>query len=305
VNESLRIARDVVIEIAKNAAMAVPAVRAWRLRRPRSSAAFSAGDKQLERFAFAPLRQLLRLGVAPNGRHIAEIGPGDYLASGLAMLAAGASSYTAIERFPGDYRGADARAWYGAMERHWPRFFPDIAWPDGLSARGFPDNCAERVEIIAEPIERLVPKRRFDIVCSFQVGEHVSDLDVFAQMHRRLLAPDGIAVHRVDFAPHDRWEAYGDPLTFLRPRDWVWRLMGSHRGLPNRHRHHEFVAAFEAAGLTVETVEIETFDRARIDRSNAAKLAPRFRRMPEESLAVSAAVYRCRPAASRSATISR
>jgi hypothetical protein len=110
-------------------------------------------------------------------------------------------------------------------------------------------------------------------------------------MHRRLLNAGGNAVHRVDFAPHDRWEAYADPLTFLHPPDWLWTLMGSHRALPNRFRHHEFCATFDAAGVTVVKAELESFDPQRIDRS---KLARRFREMPEDSLRIASAVYVCR-----------
>lgn len=287
--EAIRIARDVAVDVAKNAAMAVPAVRARRLHRPRATAAFDGEPAQLERYAFGPLRHLLRLGVELSGQHVAEIGPGDYLTSGFAMLAAGATSYTAIERFVGDYRGADAKAWYTSIERRWSEFFPGIPWPRDLSGPSFPESCAERVEVIARPIEEIDPQRRFDVLCSFQVGEHVTDLAAFARMHTRLMRPHGVAVHRVDFAPHDRWEAYADPLTFLRPPDWIWSLMGSRRGLPNRFRHHEFQRAFAEAGLVTQRVELERFPPGRVDRS---KLPPRFRSMPEESLEVSAAVYR-------------
>lgn len=283
--------RDVAVELAKNVSMAVPVVRKWRLRRPRTAQAFDGSDGLLERYAFAPLRHLLRLHGPLRGLSIAEIGPGDYLTSGFAMLGAGVASYTAIERFVGNYRGPVAKDWYRAIEKHWPSVFSEMTWPSELSGDSFPENCGDRVEVVDEPFERYQPRRRFDVVCSFQVGEHLSDIEVFAQMHRRILAPSGIAVHRVDFAPHGCWEAYPDPLTFLRMPDWLWTLMGSHRGSPNRHRHHEFRAAFDAAGLTVVKTELETFDPSRIERS---KLLRRFRDMPEESLVVASAVYVCR-----------
>jgi hypothetical protein len=288
-----RITRDVAVEIAKNASMAVPLVRTWRLRRPRTAAVFDGSDKHLERYAFAPLRHLLRLQGSIQGLSIAEIGPGDYLTSGFAMLAAGAASYTAIERFVGDYTGPVAKDWYRAIEARWPGTFAGMAWPDDLHAGWFPESYQGRVEVVDLPLEQYRPTRRFDVVCSFQVGEHLSDIEAFAQLHRHILAPGGIAVHRVDFAPHDRWEAHEDPLTFLRPPDWLWTLMGSHRGIPNRLRHHEFCAAFERAGLTVVKTELETFDPRRIDRS---RLAPRFRGMPEDSLRVASAIYVCRVA---------
>jgi SAM-dependent methyltransferase len=193
----------------------------------------------------------------------------------------------------GDYRGPVAKGWYRAIEMRWPHVFGEMPWPAVLHGNSFPEACGNRVEVVDAPFERYQPRRRFDVVCSFQVGEHLSDIESFARMHLRLLAPGGIAVHRVDFAPHDRWEAYPDPLTFLRPADWLWTLMGSHRGIPNRYRHHEFCAAFDAAGMTVVKAELETFDPKRIDWS---KLAGRFREMSEDSLRVASAVYLCRAA---------
>lgn len=292
-SSSARLTRDVAVDLAKNALMAVPFIRKWRLRRPRTAALFDDSDRQLERYAFAPLRHLLRLHGPVRGLSIAEIGPGDNLTSGFAMLAAGAASYTAIERFVGDYQGPVAKNWYRAIEMHWPSVFGEMPWPAELKGDSFPENCGDRVEVVDEPFEQYQPRRRFDIVCSFQVGEHLSDIKIFAQMQRRILAPGGIAVHRVDFAPHEHWRSYRDPLTFLRTPDWLWVLMGSHRAIPNRHRHHEFCAAFAEAGLTVVKAELETFDPSIINRS---KLLRRFREMPEESLRVASAVYVCRAA---------
>lgn len=177
-----------------------------------------------------------------------------------------------------------------------------MPWPAELHGETFPECCGDRVEVVGLPFEQYRPAKRFDVVCSFQVGEHLSDIEAFARLHRHILAPNGLAVHRVDFAPHDRWEAHEDPLTFLRPPDWLWTLMGSHRGIPNRLRHHEFCAAFEAAGLEIVKTELTTFDPRRIDR---ARLAPRFRQMPEESLRVESAIYVCRVANRLSSTDTR
>jgi SAM-dependent methyltransferase len=290
-NQTARMTRDVAVDVAKNLAMAIPLVRKWRLSRSRTVATFDGSDRKLERFAFDALDHLLRLHGPLSGLAIAEIGPGDFLTSGIAMLAAGAASYTAIERFVGDYRGAAAKEWYRGIERRWPAVYRDMPWPAGLSGASFPENCDGRVEVVDQPFETYRPVRRFDVVCSFQVGEHLSDIEVFAQLHGRILAPSGLAVHRVDFAPHDRWEAYPDPLTFLRTPDWLWTCMGSHRGCPNRRRHHEFLQAFEAAGLTVVKAELQRFEPSRIERS---KLSRRFREMPQDSLSVASAIYVCR-----------
>src|SRR4051794_8470078 len=50
-----RIAADVARETAANAAMALPPVRAWRLRRPRAGASVAGAPGQLDRYAFQAL----------------------------------------------------------------------------------------------------------------------------------------------------------------------------------------------------------------------------------------------------------
>ncbi|MBZ5589450.1 MAG: methyltransferase domain-containing protein [Acidobacteriia bacterium] len=282
---------DATREVAKNLAMALPPVRAWRLRSARAGASFTGADAALERYAWQATRNLTDLLGGVKGLHIVEIGPGDYLTSGLALLAAGAASYTAIDRFPGDHTGATAKAWYRGIAAAWPRCFPMLPWPEYLRAEDFPEAYPDRAKLIAGPIERVHADGRFDVVCSYQVGEHVTDIDAFAHMSAQLLAPEGVAVHRVDFGPHDCWFYYPDTLTFLRFPEWLWRLMGSQRGTPNRRRDHEFRAAFEHAGFHVELASIERFEVGDFDLT---RLPPRFQAMPRESLDVSAAVYLCR-----------
>jgi SAM-dependent methyltransferase len=286
------LAGDIGIEIAKNAAMRVPAIRERRLRAPRTSDQAGRGDAWLERYAFQALRTLEAAGVEVRGRSVVEIGPGDFLTSGLALLAGGARSYTAIDRFTGTYSSQDAKAAYRAVRDAWPRAFPGRAWPERLDPDGFPEDVPGLVRTIAAPIESAAAGDRFDVVCSFQVGEHVSDLAAFAARTRELLAPGGAAVHRVDFGPHGPWRKYEDPLTFLRPPDWLWRLMGSARGIPNRHRAHEFAAALAAAGLDVTEIARERFDELP-GPGERRRLARRFRDMPTESLGVRAVTYLC------------
>jgi hypothetical protein len=282
---------DVVKEVSKNLGLAFAPLRTWRLKQPRAGMVFTGRDEDLERFAFAPTRSLIKILGNVKDLHILEIGPGDYLTSGLSLLAAGATSYTVVDRFPGDHSGATAKEWYVGIQKGWPRFFSSLTWPDFLDASVFPENYAGQIRVISEPIEKLQETRRYDVVCSYQVGEHVSDINAFARLTAQLLSDDGTAVHRVDFGPHGCWESYPDPLTFLRFPDWIWNLMGSHRGAPNRCRHHEMVKAFESAGLDLKIAEIEFFESGLTDR---ARLNQRFQKITNESLYVKTAVYICR-----------
>lgn len=278
------ISRDVAKEIAKNIAMAIPAIRRWRLERPRAGTAFSGDDEELKRYAFQGLDILTDYIGGVEGKSIIEIGPGDLLTSGMALLAAGASSYTSVDRFVGDYSRAAGKQWYTGIQEAWPRLYPQHPWPDWLDAATFPEANQDRVSALDVAIEQLTePIGPVDVVCSFQVGEHVSDIDSFARATALMIKPDGVAVHRIDFGPHDVWDSYQDPLVFLRFPDWLWHLMGSERGTPNRRRSHEMIAAFKRAGLSVEIDGVENFTPAQVDIS---KFRPRFRRMPQESVLV-------------------
>ncbi|CAN5536494.1 hypothetical protein BH18ACI1_BH18ACI1_19900 [soil metagenome] len=280
--------RDIIKEIGKNILMGIPAFRRWRATRPRSGAYFTGDDAELERYAFSGLNMLRDHIGDISGKSILEIGAGDFLTSGLAMLGAGAESYGVIDNFPGDYTGAAAKRWYQAIEENWSRFYPKLPWAENIRAAEFPEKYAERLELIAEPIETSATKKKYEIICSFQVVEHISDIDAFAEMHNRLLAPGGVAIHRVDFGPHDCWFYYRDPLTYLQFSDSVWKMSGSNRGTPNRFRHHEFLAAFERANLQVEVPCTDNFKEHLINFDN---LHPRFKKMPHESLLVGTAIY--------------
>jgi len=283
------IAKDLALQIAKNFLMGSAAVRNWRLKRPKTATSYSNTDEFLKNYAFGSLDLILQYSGDLKGKSVCEIGPGDYLTSGLSILAAGANHYGAIDRFPGDYAGMAAKSWYVEIEKNWTRFYPHLRWDDTLAAENFPENAATRLELIGEPLESAQTSRKYDLVCSFQVAEHLTDIDAFAQVHQRVLNDGGIGLHRVDFGPHDCWFFYRDPGVFLRFSDAVWNLTGSNRGVPNRKRHHEFLAAFDRAALNVEVLFLDHFDRSLMDLQN---LNTKFLEMPLESVLIGTAIYR-------------
>ncbi len=206
---TINIYKDFLKESAKNVLMGNGAFQKWRAKRPRAGAYFTGSDEELERYAFLGLNLLRKYVGDITGKSVCEIGAGDYLTSGLSILAAGASRYAVIDRFPGDYTGDIAKKWYQGIEDNWSKFYPETTWAKDIKAADFPENYGSRLELIAQPIEIAETPNKFDIVCSFQVGEHISDLAAFAAMNRRLLEKSGgVALHRVDFGPHDSWFPY-------------------------------------------------------------------------------------------------
>jgi hypothetical protein len=285
------IARDLATQIGKSALMAIPAVRRWRLRGTRTSHDINDFDQYLRENAFLGLDHLTEYGGGVAGKSICEIGPGDFLSSGLSMLAAGAAKYTALDKFPGNYSGEVAKQVYRRIAENWARFYPDKAWPSSLKAEGFPEAYPDLVATLPKSIEEVRLAQKFDIFCSFQVAEHVSDIFAFAAAHNEFLKPAGVAVHRVDFGPHDVWSAYRDPTTFLRFPDLLWKMTGANRGIPNRRRHNEFLDAFAKADLETEVLFLEHFDESAVEYE---KIHKQFHKMPKESVLVKTAVYRLR-----------
>lgn len=273
-------------EMAKNVAMGIPAVRNARLARQRTVLALD--KSQLDRYAFQLLDRVTRYLGSVRGKSVLEIGPGDHLASGLAFLAAGARSYAAIDRFPGAYSSDLSRRWYRLIAQTWSEKYPDLKWPQHLDPERFPDY--PEVTTHAASVENFDDDARYDIVCSFAVGEHVSDVSAFAAVNARVLYGTGAGLHVIDFGGH-QWDRPDDPYLFLRFPRPVWRAMASNRGLPNRVRFHEYVAAFEECGLSVDVVDRKTFGAT-------AKRPPAWVRcLPEESVSIQEATFIARPRA--------
>lgn len=227
--------RQIAIDIVKNIAMGIGPVRSLRMRKPRTCDSVTPmGVDQKFRSFIDPVENISQ---GLNNKTILEIGPGDNLVTGLAFLAKGARSFTALDRFPGNYNSKTARHWYDAVG-------------DRLGVK-LTDPVDPRINILPTPVEAAEDIGQFDIVCSHAVGEHVTSVAAFATMTRRCLTQGGVAVHVIDFSGH-HWHRDDDPDLFRRFPGWLWNAMGSNRGLPNRVGPDEFMAHFRYAGLTCE-----------------------------------------------------
>ncbi len=240
----LSVSMRVIIEIVKNIGMMVPAFAKIRTKIGRT--ALPAAPDQLQRYVFDLVNSMMNYGGDIADKSILEIGPGDNLVTGLAFLAAGAKSYTAIDRFPGDYASDDARRWYRLVSENWPYG----KWPAILDPEIFPDYSNVFIKGLAVESAHGALEI-YDMVCSFAVGEHVNDIEEFARLTHNSLAPGGVAVHAIDFGGHE-WNRFGDPTLFMKFPETIWQMMGSARGQPNRVRFDAFKLCFERAGLSVE-----------------------------------------------------
>ncbi len=263
---------DVLREVGKNAAMALPAVRRLRARRGRTVAADARDQARHLRAQFAFFMGTLG---SVQGKSIVEIGPGDTRALGALFLQAGAISYSAFDRFDGEVPESYARSLY---------------WELGCQ---LPD-LEQRSVVRRIPIEDVDPGReqQVDIIISFNAMEHLIDPHVAIGKMADMLKPAGVMVHRVDYGPHDLWASSRNPMTFLAVPEWLWGFMGSNRGFPNRVRHAELMRTASDLGLNVVARVTGHFKTEELDELRAS-LQPRFRALSDQDMLVRDAEFTC------------
>jgi cyclopropane fatty-acyl-phospholipid synthase-like methyltransferase len=74
-------------------------------------------------------------------------------------------------------------------------------------------------------LENLSLSQPVDLVYSFDVLEHVEDLDAFFSCCRRTLKPGGLSLHKFDLSGHEFFEDPMPPLDFQSYPRWLYRIM--------------------------------------------------------------------------------
>jgi SAM-dependent methyltransferase len=253
------------------------------------------------------------------GLRVLELGPGEDLCVALRFLAAGAARVSCVDRFsfhtPPKWERDVYRLLLADVGDDGRKRLAGIVSPGGeLRADG------ERLEVvrgvgIEEGAERL-SHRRFDLILSVAVLEHVYDIAASLRAMDALLVAGGLMVHQVDLRDHGMFSSGGrHPLEFLTIDDRVYRLMSSHTGAPNRERigvYRELLAGLgHEATIKVTNVgggrkdlapyreriavgsEVDPALAASIGRMRG-RLAPRFAPLPVEELATTGILVRSR-----------
>jgi len=133
---------------------------------------------------------------------VLELGPGDHLGFALCLMAWGAESVTALDRFVVLHDSDRQRQIYQAIG---DRF--DGPARDRLQQLLTDDGaiCSERVKLLAglaiEDAAQGFASGSFDLILSVAVAEHLRDVErSFATMDG-LLASGGVQLHQIDLSP--------------------------------------------------------------------------------------------------------
>ena len=164
---------------------------------------------------------------------------------------------------------------------------------------GFPvngDRFAYHNNLPVEHAPDSLGEEAFDIIFSNAVLEHVADVAGTLAACRRLLRPGGIMLHEVDLRSHQTYENHA--LQFLEYPSWLWRLMSSHNGEPNRVRMPAYRQIAADLGFEeIETTVVASFPDELI-AAVRPKLASEFRALSDGDLSPAIFVLHCIASAS-------
>ena len=197
------------------------------------------------RYVSAVVADYLEYGAAGDasriqGKDILEVGPGDNLGVALLLLAKGARSVTCIDGYaPASNAEQNSRLYaaiYDSFTEHERALVQDslARGADGrLTAGG--ERLIVRYGVRIDLREVPLETKRYDIIVSRAVLEHLGDLSAGWRTMVRCLRPAGEMWHIVDLQCHN---LFGEvhPLYFLTIRETLWNLISRPDPTLNRAR---------------------------------------------------------------------
>ncbi len=200
-----------------------------------------------------------------KGKDILEIGPGGTLLSGLNLLLAGCSTYTAIDFFPskvwGDYPNQLYEIFLNSIPVDKKDYFREIIAlsKDGEGPLRYYGNGG----IDGTEVKDNVKLNSFDFIYSWGVLEHVPDPLMMFKRNKEFLRDEGSILHIIDPHPHT-WRNINLPYSFLGVKNFIWELMYKDRGFINRLRKSQYLSIANEAGLKAEVIKELIDDHSQI-----------------------------------------
>lgn len=208
-----------------------------------------------------------------KGRTVLELGPGNTRAVAMLARQRGALSVDGYDAF--DLQTRDPSRLRTLYEGLLTRAGDDPSRVDALLAGG-------RVHRDAASLKAT--GRRFDLVISRAVLEHVRDLTALHRELRDLTTDDAVLIHKVDMRSHGfEWD---HELDFLLFPEKLYRSLTTHIGEPNRVRAHGYLDVAHQYGFT--PVHVSATRRISPERVSTlrASLAEPYRSLSPEELSV-------------------
>ena len=218
-----------------------------------------------------------------KNKTILEYGPGDTLGVALLLYAYGAKSIHCIDRFPLSGDSEKSSEIYSALlsllDKKAFKRASNAFIETGNPRSGF------KPELISYSIKNNGISgdiKKYDLILSRAVLEHVNDLENTILDIRNALKPGGNSIHKVDLKSHglDRYHDFD----FLSWPVFMYNLMYSHKGFPNRWRVNKYLEIIQESGLQLKSITpTGKLDNKDIDRIKM-KLSKPFKNIPTEKL---------------------
>jgi len=225
-----------------------------------------------------------------DGLQLLELGTGDSLFSAVLAHAAGASGSVHID--VGEFADRDLAHYREFAKLLEERGYKPVDLGDVDTLDELLDRCNARYLTNGLDSLRHVPSGSIGLTWSQSTIEHVrvGELAATARELRRVMAPDGVAVHLVDVRDH-----LADGLNSLRfsRRVWESNLMANSGFYTNRVRMPQLLELFADAGFAVEVLSARRWDELPTPRH---RMAPEFRQLSDDDLRVAVFVVRLTPA---------
>jgi len=125
-------------------------------------------------------------------------------------------------------------------------------------------------------------KDEVDLVFSRAVLEHVNNLQASFHDMYAALKPGGIAIHLVDLKSHGLHR--DNPLDFLAWPSWLWSMMYSAKGVPNRLRVDAYRKAVAQSGFDLIEMKPTLLASAEDIQAVRPQLADCFKSLSDEDL---------------------
>lgn len=199
------------------------------------------------------------------GKSLLEYGPGDVPAVAILMIAHGAESVVCVDRFPlmalnpKNVQIMDGLLATLSMDKR--KRVEECFSAYGDFASGF---VTHKIRYVVDANGLSGLENKIDLIYSRAVLEHVNDLEATFQDMKHALKGDGVAIHLVDLKSHGLHRE--NALDFLVWPAWLWNIMYSYKGVPNRWRVDQYRRILERQGFDVRLMQSTLLaDRKELD----------------------------------------
>lgn len=216
-----------------------------------------------------------------EGAVVSEIGCGDCFAAADMMLGLGAKHVHLVEFLPLELSEENRQALHALVGR------------DGLPNRGELLDPGGILQLNPQKatyhrglLEAIRLPEKVDFLYSFDVLEHVEDLDGFFAYCGEVVRPGGVMVHKFDLSGHGAFEDPMPPLDFQTFSRWLFDLIFLKYQRAVGHFADEFLTMMEKHGFTdLQVIPIRTANPAYLDEV-WPHLRKEARQRPKETVAL-------------------